>query len=48
MEQVVTATFEAYSLQLVMRYLVSGSGGEDKPTLKVLWKSYNYKMAIEI
>ncbi|XP_074850130.1 uncharacterized protein KIAA1958-like [Carettochelys insculpta] len=47
MDQGIFATFKAYCLKLVMRYFVSASDGEDKPTIKQLWKNYNIKMAIE-
>jgi hypothetical protein len=48
MDQGVIATFKTYYLQLVMRYLVSESDGESKPTvLQELWKKYNIKMAID-
>jgi hypothetical protein len=32
------AIFKAYYLQFVMRYLVSDSGVESKPTVQELWK----------
>lgn len=46
MDQGVTATLKAYYLQPVMRYLVSESDGESKPTvLQESGKTYNTKMA---
>jgi hypothetical protein len=44
MDQCTTATFKAYYLQLVMRYFISESYRESKPTvLQKLWKKYNIK-----
>jgi hypothetical protein len=45
-DQGVIATFNVYYLQQVMRYLISESDSESKPTVQELWKKYNIKMAI--
>jgi hypothetical protein len=45
MYQGIIATFKAHYLQLVMRYLLSESDGESKPTVQEFWKKYNTKIA---
>lgn len=47
MDQGVIASFKAYYLRRTFKQLLEGTDGEDKPTIKEYWRSYNILHAIK-
>jgi hypothetical protein len=47
-DQGVIAAFEAYYLQKTFAKLIQVTNGENKPTVKEFWKSFNIKHPIDI
>lgn len=47
MDQGIISTLKAYYLRRTFRQLIAATDGDEKPTIREVWKSYNIKHAID-